>query len=124
MTPEQERAEFEAWAMYKADLQKGPAGEYVDIFARVMLDAWRAALASPEAQALSKDAERLDWIENQAKESRSGISIDWRSAYSEESRILEPKGWRVMRHRFLGDRKPSIREAIDAAVRALKKDQS
>ena len=45
MTPEQERAEFEAWAMYKADLQKGPAGEYVDIFARVMLDAWRARAA-------------------------------------------------------------------------------
>lgn len=42
MTPDQDREAFEKWARHKADLRKGSAGEYVDIFARVMLDAWQA----------------------------------------------------------------------------------
>lgn len=76
----------------------------------------KTALASPEVQTWKKDSERLDWIQEQAKQSRSGVGFDWRPDYAEEGQVLEMKGWRFMRHHFLGVRKPSIREAIDAAM--------
>lgn len=66
------------------------------------------------------DAERLDWLEEQAKLSRSGISFDWRPNYVEDGQVLKSKGWRFMRRNFLGERKPSIREAIDAARKEAK----
>lgn len=114
MNIEQQRASFEAWLGFSP--MKMDDGNYADPDVCVDWQVWQAALQSPEVQALRKDAERLDWIQEQAKESRSGVGFDWRPAYAEGGRVIEMKGWRFMRHHFLGDRKPNIREAIDAAM--------
>lgn len=66
-----------------------------------------------EVEGLRADKARLDWLEKQAKESSTGISFDW-CRYSEEGQVLD-HGFRFMRRYFLGDRKPDIRAAIDAA---------
>lgn len=56
------------------------------------------------------DSERLDWLESQAKKSRTGISFDYVPSVEGE-----PKGWRFMRRFFVSEQKRSIRDAIDAA---------
>ena len=63
------------------------------------------------------DAALLDRLQLEAKASQTGIGLDY-VRYVEDGQVLE-KGWRVMRHWFLGDRKPSLREAIRAARDAL-----
>ncbi|AWB35517.1 hypothetical protein [Orrella marina] len=45
MTPDQDMAAFEAWALGKAELHKMPRGEYASRITRVMLDAWQARAA-------------------------------------------------------------------------------
>jgi len=45
MTPDQDMAAFEAWALGKAELHKMPSGEYASRITRVMLDAWQARAA-------------------------------------------------------------------------------
>lgn len=112
MNIDQQRDSFEAWIKTHCDYDDLDRSEMMLAF-----DAWQAALASPQVQALRKDAERLDWTQEQAKQSRSGVGFDWRPAHIEEGQVLEMKGWRFMRHHFLGDRKPNIREAIDHARR-------
>lgn len=79
-----------------------------------------AALCQSSGNPGQLDGERLDWLEEQAQLSRSGISFDWRKNYSEDGEVMEGGGWRFMRHHFLGERKPSIRDAIDAACDAAK----
>lgn len=76
--------------------------------------------AQPDAGVL-EDAARLDWLEEQAGKSSSGISFDW-VKHVEDGYVTE-KGYRFMRRHFLGDRMPTLREAIDAA-RAQQKGQS
>lgn len=66
-----------------------------------------------EVNGLRKDAERLDFLETTAKESRTGVSVDY-AKYAEGGMVLE-RGYRVMRHHKLCDRLPTIRQAIDAA---------
>jgi hypothetical protein len=70
-----------------------------------------AAPAAPAVDAL--DAARLDWLEEQAKQSPTGISFDY-VLHAEDGQVLE-KGWRFMRRHFLGERKSNLRAAIDAA---------
>jgi hypothetical protein len=59
------------------------------------------------------DAERLDWLEHQAKRSPTGISFDWVPSVEGE-----PSGFRFMRKFFIGEARTDIRRAIDAAVAA------
>lgn len=59
-----------------------------------------------------EDTARLEWLEAQAKESRTGVSFDYQK-YVEEGRVVE-KGIRFMRFHFLGERYASIRGAIDS----------
>jgi hypothetical protein len=65
---------------------------------------------------VSGDRDRLDWLEGQAKSSRTGVSFDW--AKHVQDGYVQEKGYRFMRFHHLGERKQTIREAIDSA-RAL-----
>lgn len=79
-------------------------------------DYWIAA-EEAAIRAVAKDAERLDWLQEQAMESRNGASFDY-AKHAEDGVVLE-RGFRFMRRFYLGDRKPSLREAIDSARWAL-----
>jgi hypothetical protein len=57
------------------------------------------------------DTERLDWLEKQSRKSSTGISFDHIPAVEGER-----SGWRFMRRFFIGEQKPSLRAAIDAAM--------
>jgi hypothetical protein len=57
------------------------------------------------------DTERLDWLEQQARKSRTGISFDWVPSVDGEA-----SGFRFMRKFFIGEAKTNIRSAIDGAV--------
>jgi hypothetical protein len=109
MTPDQELAAFEAWAMYKADLQKGSAGEYVDIFARVMLDAWQARAAiEAYAQALA--------TESRAKHYGDGYEAGWNAALEEAAKLIEADGTEEFRVCSI--------DRMAKAIRTLKREQS
>lgn len=60
----------------------------------------------------SEDAARLDWLEAQAKESRTGAGFDY-AKHVEDGVVIE-RGIRFMRFHFLGERFDSIRQAIDS----------
>ena len=80
---------------------------------------WPGPAAAPAAPAVDAlDAARLDWLEEQAKQSPTGISFDY-VLHAEDGQVLE-KGWRFMRRHFLGERKSNLRAAIDAAQAAAK----
>ncbi len=59
------------------------------------------------------DAERLDWLEEQSRQSATGTSFDY-GRLVEDGHVVE-HGYRFMRRHFLGERKASLRAAIDAA---------
>lgn len=69
---------------------------------------------------LTREVERLQeefqWLEEQARKSRTGISFDY-CRHVEDGQVLE-RGYRFMRYHELGERKNSIREAIRAAMSA------
>lgn len=69
-----------------------------------------------EAQSAS-DAARFEFLEHEARRSQTGISFDFAPRMPEYAD--EPSGWRFMRRHYIGDAKKSIRQAIDAARRAL-----
>ncbi|MFT8276136.1 hypothetical protein ACMSSJ_11415 [Kerstersia gyiorum] len=75
----------------------------------------RAVLESDEVKRAMEDAERVDWMETTLPLSRSGIGFDWRNSYSEGGQVVEKGGIRFMKHHSLGERKPTLRAAIDAA---------
>lgn len=75
------------------------------------------ALLEADKAELARDEARLDWLEFQTKASpQTGTSFDW-CKHVEDGRVLE-HGYRFMRRFFLGERKPSIREAIDSAMQS------
>jgi hypothetical protein len=53
------------------------------------------------------DKQRIDFIEEWARKSRTGVSVDW-----------DTVGYRFMSFHNLGDFHRSAREAIDAAILA------
>ena len=68
-----------------------------------------------ERAAFEKDTHRLDWIEQLVKsQGMRGISADY-VVHSEDGFVTE-KGYRMLWRHMLCERKPSIREAIDAAI--------
>lgn len=59
----------------------------------------------------SEDTDRLDWLEEQTKESYTGISLDY-AKIAEGGRVQE-KGFRFMRHHLIASRRDTLRDAID-----------
>ena len=57
-----------------------------------------------------EDKDRLDWLEQAARRSRTGISFDYIPSVEGA-----PSGWRFMRRFFIGEARKSLRSAIDAA---------
>lgn len=57
------------------------------------------------------DNEIFQWLEEQAKASRTGISFDWVPSCEGE-----PSGWRFMRRHFISDPHKSMRQAIISAM--------
>lgn len=75
----------------------------------------RAIAAAQQAEPVRQmdDSQRLDWIEQKARESRTGVSFDF-IRYREDGRVIE-HGYRVMWHHHFGQRFRTLREAIDSA---------
>lgn len=67
-----------------------------------------------EIDHLRKDAARLDWMENQARLSPTGISFDY-VKHVEDGRVLN-RGYRFMRRHFISGDKDTLRRAIDAVM--------
>ena len=96
-----------------------PASERMTWEGLPFSDALTAAPQARRERAVDAlDAARLDWLEEQAKQSPTGISFDY-VLHAEDGQVLE-KGWRFMRRHFLGERKSNLRAAIDAAQAAAK----
>lgn len=62
----------------------------------------------------NSDSDLLDWLESQAKASRTGISFDWVPSVDGE-----PSGFRFMRRHFIGDQAKTLRDAIRLASKDL-----
>ena len=67
-----------------------------------------------ERDELKADATRLNYIEQLAERSRSGVTIDY-AKYVEDGRVLE-RGYRISWFHHLGDREKTLRKAIDTAI--------
>lgn len=80
-----------------------------------LLDAVEALQA--ECEKLRKDAERIEWLEDQTKKSRTGISFDYHR-YAEDGYVVD-HGYRFMRRHFVSGFKDSLRTAIDAAMQEI-----
>jgi len=61
------------------------------------------------------DSDLLDWLEQQAKNSATGISFDWVPSIDGER-----SGFRFMRRHFIGDQAVNLRQAIAFARRELR----
>lgn len=75
------------------------------------------AAAAPMASQDSELADlrgKFEWLEAEAKKSRTGISFDW-----VPSMEGEPSGWRFMRQHFIGEAGKSLVSAINKAQRAI-----
>lgn len=59
------------------------------------------------------DTEILDWLEQAARRSSTGISFDWIPSVEGE-----PSGFRFMRRFFIGEPRRTLRSAIEASVAA------
>jgi len=62
----------------------------------------------------SEDTARLDWLVSRVFLSPTGVSFDY-ARYVEDGQVLE-RGFRLMQRGFLGSRRKSLRQAIDAAM--------
>ena len=63
--------------------------------------------------ALQDESARIDWLEEEAKSSRTGITASWMNR--SDASPLHP-GYRLMRFHKVFDAKPTLREAIDSAM--------
>lgn len=66
------------------------------------------------------DSQMLDWLQEQAKKSPTGISFDFVN-HVEDGHVVE-RGFRFMRRFFIGEQKRDIREAIRFGMDAEKRD--
>ena len=85
-----------------------------------LADAIRAIAAGnsntqSDSHQVSVDSELLDWLEEQAAVSSSGICVDYCSNL-DDGQVLE-KGWRVMRRHYLGPRGTTLRRRSISRVR-------
>lgn len=116
MITEQERADFEAW-MRKEHPDHSLEyfnGRYTYSPPQRLWEAYQAGRAALQSQD-REDAERLDWLDHQARISLTGVSIDY--VYDAQGGYVNEKGYRFMRYRFIGPLGKTAREAIDHARR-------
>ena len=76
-----------------------------------------ANAAEPPAESpedVVRDAELLDWLEQEAKDSRTGVSIVYKNQADDESGIK--RGYRLMRYHQIFSAHSNLRAAIDAAM--------
>lgn len=66
------------------------------------------------------DTQMLEWLQEQAKKSPTGISFDFVN-HVEDGHVIE-RGFRFMRRFFIGEQKPNIRDAIRFGMDAEKRD--
>lgn len=66
------------------------------------------------------DSEMLEWMQEQAKKSPTGISFDFVNHV--EDGHVQKRGFRFMRRFFIGDSKKDIRAAIRFGMDAEKRD--
>lgn len=78
----------------------------------------RPLYAAPMPDDVVKDAERLDFIEQCAAASRTGVSFDY-VRHVEDGYVTE-RGFRMTEFHKLRSRHKNIREAIDAAIEETK----
>lgn len=71
-------------------------------------------LTGEEYDDLMADKARIDWIENEALNSRTGVTVDYRK-HVEDGCVLE-NGYRLMRYHKIFEARRSLRLAIDAAI--------
>lgn len=110
--PADESAAYESWF---AGEQGKPYSGMWD-FAKA---AWMARAETPAD--VARDAELLGWLEQEAKESRTGVSIVYKNQADDEGGIK--RGYRLMRYHQIFSARLNLREAIDAAI-AVEKGQS
>lgn len=67
-------------------------------------------------RAARADTERLNFLERSAKQSRTGVSLDWIPSIEGER-----SGYRYMRHHSIGEPRNDARTAIDIAMAAATK---
>lgn len=64
---------------------------------------------------IDEDSERLDWLEDQIKNRGIyGVSFDYVN-HVEDGQVID-RGFRILWRKFLGQRKTSLRAAIDSAM--------
>jgi hypothetical protein len=77
------------------------------------VDELRCIVSALQAQAsLLTDSARIDWLEKQARASRTGVSLDhvpWEDG--------TPAGYRYMHYHYISEQHSSIRRAIDFAMK-------
>ena len=91
----------------------------IEIGGGVTEQAWAALLAAAPTPAeapsdLARDAELLDWLEQEAKESCTGISIVYKNQADDEG-VLK-RSYRLMRYHQIFSARSNLREAIAAAM--------
>ena len=94
------------WAEWPAPADSGRMREFVKL----------ASTAPSDGGNEVKDSALLDWLDEQARNSQTGVSFDY-CKYTEDGYVIE-KGYRFMCRHFLGERKPTLREAVVAAQQA------
>lgn len=60
------------------------------------------------------DTEIVNWLEEQALLSHTGVSIDTHKDYEAQA----PRKWRFMRKHFLGPFEPDLRKAVASAMKS------
>lgn len=71
-------------------------------------------LTGEEYDALMADKERIDWLEDEAAISRSGVTLN-HMKHAEDGCVLE-KGYRLMRYHCIFEARADLRAAIDTAM--------
>lgn len=117
------------WALYEHDPliivdEKGsslgemvPGDPYISRTEALANAALVVAAVNAQARA-DLDAGLILWLEQQARNSQTGISFDWVPSVEGE-----PSGWRFMRRHFIGEAKKSLRQAIISAREQIEVEQ-
>ncbi len=71
-------------------------------------------LTGEKYDALMADKERIDWLEDEAVISRTGVTLD-HMKHAEDGCVLE-KGYRLMRYHKIFEARTDLRLAIDTAM--------
>lgn len=105
-------AHVDRWKEWLGRDPEDDAGDWMDEGWAIAKESPTISLARLKAQWQAEE-DRLDWLEQQARKSRTGISFDWVPTCEGE-----PSGFRFMRRHFVGEPAKTLRDAIDRVMRA------